>query len=205
MTDRYIAYVIKVPGKFADAVAYLDIETRKVPCRYEFPSGEKLSRRWSAFIGGVAYNGFIKIIESAGNEQEFLAGLRSAVGKADTVIYRATRQFDEMVLKGRFTYARRGPADVPFYPAMAGADALTWDVRRHLGPIDGLRERELDSRYVSVTYERTPGLVLVHNLRDVVELILAYGEPDPEADEWGRRVLTDLDYADAVLFGPHGI
>jgi len=203
---NYASYQINVPGTFlGDQTAYLDIETRKVPCEWSFPNGTPLSRRWMAFIAGVAVKGKITIIESAGDEHSFLSGVRMAIGEADTIIYRATNKFDEGVLKGRYTYARRGLAEVAFYPAMPDAEELTWDRRRDLGALEGVRERELDSRYVSVTYERNPGLVLVHNLRDVVELILAYGEPDAEADTWGRKVLTDLDFADAELFGPSGV
>jgi hypothetical protein len=203
---NYVTYQIDVPGRFlGDSTAYLDLETRKVPCEWSFPNGVPLGRRWMAFIAGVATAGKITIVESAGDEHSFLSGTRMAIGEADTVIYRATNTFDEGILKGRYTYARRGWADEAFYPVMPDAEELTWDRRRHLGAIDGLRERELDSRYVSTTYERNPGLVLVHNLRDVVELVLAYGEPDAEADTWGRKVLTDLDFADAVMFGPHEV
>lgn len=202
----YVSYQVKVPGRFlGGSTAYLDLETRKVPCEWAFPNGTPLKRRWMAFIAGVATKGKITIVESAGDEHSFLSGTRMAIGEADTVIYRATNVFDEGILKGRYTYNRRGLADEPFYPAMPDAEELTWDRRRDLGALEGVRERELDSRYVSVTYERNPGLVLVHNLRDVVELVLAYGEPDEEASSWGRKVLTDLDFADSELFGPDGV
>jgi hypothetical protein len=197
-------WTVPVPGRFLDAIAYLDLETRKVPCRWVFPSGEKLGRRWSAFIAGVATRGSIKIVESAGDERAFLAGVRAAVGKADTILYRATNTFDEGILRGRYTYARRGWAPEPFYPAMPDADTLTWDRRKHdpRNPWQAMRERELDSRYVSVTYERDSALVLVHNLRDIVELIGAYGEPDAKCEKWCKRVLTDADFAYVQVFGP---
>jgi hypothetical protein len=199
----YVTHEIAVPGHFLDEkTAYLDLETRKVPCEWNFPNGTPLGRRWMAFIAGVATKGTIRIIESAGDEHSFLSGTRMAIGEADTIIYRATNSFDEGILKGRYTYSRRGWADEPFYPAMPDAEKLTWDRRRDLGDLADVRERELDSRYVSVTYERNPGLVLVHNLRDVVELVLAYGKPDAEAGAWGRKILTDLDFADLELFGP---
>jgi hypothetical protein len=200
METGYVTWPIEVPGRFRSGICYLDIETRKVPCRWAFPNGVPLRRRWSAFMVGVTSFRRITIVESAGDEREFLAGVREAIGEADTVLYRGTRQFDEMVLKGRFTYARRGPAEVPFYPAMPGAEELTWDQRRVLPePWRTLRERELDSRYVPEVYERDPVLVLVHNLRDVVELIAGYGEPDEECAAWCRRVLTDVTFADVLL------
>src|ERR1700746_3344880 len=206
MTKGYVPWSCPIPGKYLDGIAYLDIETRKVPCRWWFPeTGVPLSRRWSAFMVGVAARGAVTIVESAGNEADLLAGARAAIGGLDTVLYFGTRQFDEMVLKGRFTYARRGAAEEPFYPAMPGAEELTWDRRRPPlpEPWDSVRERELDSRYVPEAYERNPGLVLVHKFRDVVQIIAAYGEPDEECEAWCRKVLGDVTFADAEINGSY--
>jgi len=203
MTSGFVTWTVPVPGRFLDAIAYLDLETRKVPCRWTSPAGEKLGRRWMAFLAGVATCGKIVLVESAGDESWFLTGVREAIGDADTVLYRATNTFDEGILKGRYTYARRGWAPEPFYPAMVGAEELTWDRRKHEPDSEwqSLRKRELDSRYVSETYERDSALVMIHLLRDVVELIGAYGEPDEECDAWCRKVLTDDRLAFEVIFG----
>jgi hypothetical protein len=200
--NRPVTWDIEVPGTFRDAIAYLDLETRKVPCRWHFPNGVPLSRRWMAFIAGVATAGRIRIVESAGDEREFLKGVRAAIGHADTVLYSSKNKFDEGILKGRFTYARRGWADEAFYPPMPGADSLDWDRRSGETLYTRLREVELDSRYVPSVYERDSALVLVHNLRDVVAMIAGYGEPDAECEQWCRRVLTDIDYAYSQVFGP---
>jgi hypothetical protein len=194
---------MKVPGNFRNDAAFLDLETVKVPCDWVSPAGEKLSRRWSAFLAGVAIAGSIVIVEATGSEEAFLTGVAEAVAPATTVVYRATRKFDEMILKGRYTYARRGPAPEPFYPAMPGAEDLEWVCERPdpTGEWEAMRERELASADVSATYENDSGLVLIHLLRDMAELIGAYGEPDKECAEWCRRVLTDSDFAEEVLFG----
>lgn len=199
----YVTWTVEVPGRFLDAVAYLDLETRKVPCKWAFPNGVPLGRRWMAFLAGVARSGRIVLVESAGDERWFLEGVREAIGEADTVLYRATNTFDEGILKGRYTYARRGWADEAFYPAMPGAEDLTWDRKKHEPDSEWqkLRERELDSRYVAEAYERDSSLVLIHLLRDVVEMIGAYGEPDEAADAWCRRVLTDVRFAERAIFG----
>jgi hypothetical protein len=195
-------YHVPVPGKFlGENVAYLDLETRKVPCDWQFPSGEKLRRRWSAFLAGVALAGEISIVETAGSEIDFLQAIADTVYPADTVIYRATRQFDEMILKGRFTNARRALAAEPFYPAMPGAEELTWDCRKH-DPDSAwqqARPGDIPSRDVPVHYELNPGLVLVHLLRDVAELIGAYGQPDPTCEAWLRQVLDDPVFTDSLL------
>lgn len=196
-------YERKVPGNFRCDAAFLDLETVKVPCDWTSPAGERLGRRWSAFLAGVAIAGSIVIVERDGSEEDFLTGVSYAVAPAEMVVYRATRKFDEMILKGRYTYARRGPAAEPFYPAMPGAESLAWTCERPdpTGVWESMRDRELASAKVSETYAADPGLVLIHLLRDVAELIGAYGEPDEECAEWCRRVLTDSEFAEEILFG----
>jgi hypothetical protein len=203
MHNDYGMYRVAVPGKFlGDNVAYLDLETRKVPCDWSFPSGERLRRRWSAFLAGIATAGEITIVETASSEREFLQATRDSIGAADTVIYRATRQFDEMILKGRFTNARRALAAEPFYLAMPGAEALTWDCRKHDPESEwqAMRARELPSKEVPAMYEINPDLVMLHLLRDMAELIGAYGQPDPTCEAWLRRVLTDPVFGDSLLY-----
>jgi hypothetical protein len=198
----YDSWSVEVPGKFRSDVTFLDLETVKVPCYWTSPAGERLGRRWSAFLAGVTSFRRITIVEATGGEEAFLTGVREAIDSG-TVVYRATRKFDEMILKGRYTYARRGPAPVPFYPAMPGAETLEWVCERPnpTGEWEAMRERELASKDVSETYATDSGLVLIHLLRDVAELIGAYGEPDEECAAWCRRVLTDSAFAENVLFG----
>lgn len=199
----YDSWSVSVPGSWRDDRAYLDIETVKVPCDYRFASGERLGRRWSAFLAGVATGGSVVLVERTAGEEDFLTGVAEAVWPATTVVYRATRKFDEMILKGRYTYARRGPAPEPFYPAMPGAEDLAWDCRRPEpgSRIESMRERELESARVSETYATDAELVLIHCLRDVVELIAAYGEPDGTCLRWCEKVLADRGLAELVLFG----
>jgi hypothetical protein len=141
-------------------------------------------------------------VEAAGDERAFLKGTREAIGHADTVIYRATRQFDEMILKGRFTNARRALAAEPFYPAMPGAEELTWDCRKHdpNSEWQSFRASDIPSKDVPVHYELNPGLVMLHLLRDVCELVGAYGQPDETCEAWLRQVLTDPVFADSLLY-----
>lgn len=196
---------VKIPGRYLDGTAYLDLETVKVPCDWKSPAGERLTKRWSAFLAGVTCGSEILLVEREDEpELDYLGMVREAIFKADTVLYRATRNFDEMILKGRYTYVRRGPASVPFYSVMPGAEDLTWDCRKPdpTGRWESMRERELPSKEVSATYRTDPGRVLVHLLRDVCELIGAYGEPDAECEAWLTRVLTDWNFADSLLFGP---
>jgi len=201
-------YVIPVPGKFAEGVAFLDLETRKVPIGptemspdgLVMKNGELLRRRWQAFLAGVARDGEIRIVEYEDDEYDFLVAVRGAIGNADTVVYGATRQFDEMILKGRFTNARRAHENLPFFPAMPGASELWW---RCIGtaPHDYPRSADVPSREVSRSYvEGRYASVLAHNLRDVCELILAVGDPDAECRSWCLQVLYDLPFAVEEIF-----
>jgi hypothetical protein len=199
----YNLWTVDVPGSFRSDVCFLDLETVKVPARpgFRLKTGEPLGRRWSAFLAGVTSYRRISLVERYGSEEAFLAGVREEIGSARTVVYRATRKFDEMILKGRFTYARRGPEDVPFYPAMPGAERLDWRCERPDpdGFWESVRVRELDSANVSGTYRTDPGLVRLHLLRDVAELIGAYGEPSERCGQWLVRVLSDDNFARDLL------
>jgi hypothetical protein len=223
-----IQYLVGAPGKFDFNRVYLDLETVKVPCDttgrgyHVIKTGEPLTKRWSVFMAGIGresaewipdmephrgYGGVVEILElSSAGEEDLLSDIAKAVDTRQ-VLYRATRKFDEMILKGRYTYARRGPEPVPFYPAMPGAEDLTWICERPDpdGFAEKLRERELMSKGLYDLWRRDDAvhdLVLIHNLRDVVELILAYGGPDPECFAWCKRVLTSREFARYQIFGP---
>lgn len=200
---RYGLTVVSVPGRFRSDVTHLDLETVKVPAEpgFTMKTGEPLGRRWSAFLAGVSSFRRITIVEKVRSEEAFLRGVRDAVESGE-VVYCATRKFDEMILRGRFTYARRGPEDVPFYPAMPGASGLSWRCLRSADyeRLRPLRGEDVPSKDVSSVYAINPGAVMVHLLRDVATLILMDGEPDAECEAWLRRVLSDWMFADSSLF-----
>ena len=49
------SYEIKIPGRFTRGVAFLDLETWKVPVPGDFrmANGEPLRNRWSVALAGV--------------------------------------------------------------------------------------------------------------------------------------------------------
>lgn len=192
-------YVVPVPGQFDAGVAFLDLETQKVPCDYRMANGEILRQRWSVLMAGVARDGRVRLFERT-EEAELLAAVAEAVA-GGPIVYAAPREFDEMILRGRFTNARRAHASAPFFPAMPGAESVRWrNVRRDLVSAD--RAPDVPSREVPARVEdgRDYELVLVHLLRDVVELLLAAGNPDAECDAWCRRVLAITAFASEAVF-----
>jgi hypothetical protein len=196
-------FVIPVPGNFPTGIAYLDLETKKVPTNplFTMKNGEILRRRWAVFMAGVARNGEIRLIDGEG-EEGILAGITNACWGSDEVMYAATREFDEMITKGRFTNARRAHEDRPFFPAAYGAESWNW---WNLGPIPddlrALRGSDLPGKGVYETFlSGREDLVMIHLLRDVATLILMGSDYDQECERWIKRVLAYEKFARDEIF-----
>jgi hypothetical protein len=194
-------YELKVPGWFEGTM--LDLETVKVPTAegFRLPSGEPLRRRWSIALAGVARDGRVWIVAGEGDEATALEELGDALASSETVTYAATREFDEMICRGRFTNARRAHLPAPTFPVVPGAEEIGW---RNLGASSRVSREanDLPSRDVPAALARGDvDAVMVHLLRDVAELILLAGRPDATASEWCSRVLREPGFALAELYG----
>lgn len=156
--------------------ALVDIETRKVPAPPGFvmPNGEPMRRRWQVFLVGVSVGGRDWILEG-GSEVELLrkvADLLELEG-VEEIVYMATREFDEMILKGRFTNARRAHLHEPGpWPALPGADRYVWTClnpkkveRDERGP-DDVPSKEIPERWAKGERD----LVRLHLAADLLEL-----------------------------------
>lgn len=192
-------YEILVPGKFRNGSALLDLETVKVATGgFEMANGENLKNRWSIRMAGVALDGKIGLLDSEGVELDILGALADEISTAAEVVYGATREFDEMISKGRFTNARRAHEATPFFPSVPEADELPW---RNVGVAKSGNYRAADcpSREVPVLIARGDvagwELVMIHLLRDVVDLILEAGDPDEECAAFCRYVLASSGFA----------
>jgi hypothetical protein len=88
--------------------------------------------------------------------------------------YEATREFDEMVLRGRFTNARR--AHSPYCGNWPNLDSLpiTWkNLRKTQKPkSEVFRKFDLLSKDVPLTWTSNPKLVAIHCKNDVIETFL---------------------------------
>lgn len=209
----YETYEIAVPGKFDLDVAFLDLETVKVPCCYVMANGEVLKNRWGIALTGVALNGRIALMMPCEIDDDlFLGDLGELLSGTSAVVYAGTREFDEMICRGRFTTARRAHAPEPFYPAVAAAEYLPWKRLRTAHLADGPRGEDCDSRDVPALLGYRPvgggrklppdfERVMVHLLRDVAELILLAGNPDRTCRLWSRAILADYDAAREEIFG----
>lgn len=217
MTTGYETWRIEVPGTFASDVAYLDLETAKFPCEHQMANGEMLKSRWGIIWAGIALDGEISLMAPCQEgDALFLDAVGVVLAEGSSVVYSATREFDEMICRGRFTTARRAHAPEPFYPAVAGAEELNWKNVRGIHELVSAagveRGEDCPSRDVPALAGFAPvgggrklpidmDRVMIHLLRDVAEMILALGEPDAVCREWCVLVLTSWDFASDEIFG----
>jgi hypothetical protein len=196
-----ITVTVPIPGRVSDGTAYLDIETRKVDFGKYLDDGWLLKKRWSAFAIGIAAAGVVTL-NATYDEPLLLKSAAELIGHR-SVTYAATRQFDEMILKGKFTHARRAHADRPMYEAMPGASGMRWrniyrEVRESNRSL--VREFDIESKQVPFywcTDQRKT--ILVHLLRDVLELVFADGKLNAEARAFIRLVLFSNTYAESLI------
>jgi hypothetical protein len=122
-------------------IAYLDIETRKIDAGPGFPQ----RRRWQPFMVGLGLwspdRGWkVYLLEEGGKYGEaFLIDALASVLRdrgIEEIRYGATREFDEMVLRGRFTNARRAhlPEPPPWWPNLNEFPVRWVNVARRSAP-----------------------------------------------------------------------
>jgi hypothetical protein len=114
----------------------LDIETRKVetPLGYTMPNGEVMRRRWRPFLIGLGFADDETILVGQDDPEQDEKDLLFAAWQClwyrgiKTIYYGASRrEFDEMVLKGRFTNARRAHLPEPGpWPHLKDAEKFRW-------------------------------------------------------------------------------
>lgn len=177
-------------------VGCLDLETIKVPAPADFvmSNGERLRLRWSVAMAAFALKGEIAFVYGD-SEAQRLRDLGYLFSRVSTVVYSATREFDEMIVKGRFTNARRAHEPEPFFPFVPEAERVEW---RNLGTgLYNLPERQgdIDSKDVPAALSRNSKLltekVAVHLLRDVADLIAITARTKP-AREWNKIVANSF-------------
>jgi hypothetical protein len=167
-------------------------------------NGEMLRNRWSIAMYGVALNGEIHLSSNLTEAANLVGlGLILTMGDVKEIVYAATREFDEMIAKGRFTNARRAHEAQPFYTPVPGAAELPW---RCLGgkfsdEVIALRGPDLPSKGIAEHIEHNWDDVAVHLMRDVVSLILMERQSDLICQDWCEHVLSDFDFAHEQIMG----
>lgn len=192
-----INLLVPLPGRASDGIAYIDIETRKIEFDKQLPDGWFMKRRWSAFMIGVGTAEGIRIMATY-DEPALLLAASQTIGNR-VAVYAGTREFDEMILKGRFTNARRAHSREQIYPAMPGASGLVWkNIHRQASVTASALNRAVDTPSKGVNETWCSGdrdLVLIHNLRDVAELIYAGQQCDAKVRAWIRMIMYSNEYA----------
>ena len=152
-------------------ILWLDIETRKVPA----PAGWPQRNRWQTFMIGIAGAmdpGVMFAEVRSGTERELVDWISEFENYE--IRYCATREFDEMVLRGRFTNARRAHSPVAgSWPNLDG-EKLRWrNIRKTMRERSWDRAMDCSGRDVpSLWAAGREELVATHCLRDVLENVM---------------------------------
>jgi len=154
---------------------WLDIETRKVPA----PVGWSQKMRWEPFmvaIAGAMDPGIFFATVVSGTEEEMVQWVNEFAGYE--IRYLATREFDEMVLRGRFTNARRAHSMSPgSWPNLDSADIRWTNIRKVATEPTWTRAADVRGRDVPMEWAAgARRVVATHCLRDVLENVLR--DPD---------------------------
>lgn len=162
------------PASFEGSV-YLDIETIKT----DAPKGWPQKRRWRTFMVGLGFvmDGKFCVEVLATDDEKAMMKLVAERIRGKRVVYGATREFDEMVLKGRFTNARRAHHPTPGpWPNVSNVPC-SWDnigkIMRAVGRIK--RTEDIESKNAPVVWSESEDVssVVRHNALDVLETMLA--------------------------------
>lgn len=151
---------------------WIDIETKKV----DAPDGWGYKKRWSCFMACVAnfdnYNN-LRVTILYGDESLLINRLKKRLDGFCQIEYSGTRQFDEMVLKGRFTNARRALSPVPGEWANLDLEPFDWkNIWNELKGKEVNRASDIESKFVPDAWKKgQTTIVLLHCLRDVLEMI----------------------------------
>ena len=174
MNDVFEQYRFKLEKRdgIPEGVTWLDIETEKVLADNSW--GQKM--RWRTFMAGIAWvdAGYLYVGIVSDSESGIISWLRKIL-KGEEVRYCATREFDEMVLRGRFTNARRAHAEKPGkWPNLNSERSITWtNIRKNALARTWERAEDVESKDVpAVWQDGQRKLVATHCFRDVLENVL---------------------------------
>ena len=194
---EYECIKIKIPAEFItvrdERTSWVDIETVKAPVDPPIKvKNEFCRKRWEPVMIGVGYrfegDWWVDITFNWADWPKFF---EMYILDSDTMVYRATRKFDEMILKGRFWNARRAFfEDKP--EGWPGINEEAFEFVNIYNKMDEPppRGEDIPSKDIPKVWPRRFNDMLVHLFRDVVELIMM----DPlvtviEAEELGFLML----------------
>lgn len=170
-------------------ILWLDIETRKV----DAPASWSQKRRWQPFMLGMAAAsdpGVMWAMVVSGTEAELVEHLKDFEGYE--IRYAATREFDEMVLRGRFTNARRAHSkNAGSWPNVDTVDLKWKNIRKQLRHRGWERAADVASKDVPTVWSANgyhQKLVAKHCLRDVLDMFLRDDDVDVSTSLFSKLV-----------------
>jgi len=154
-------------------VAWFDVECVKAPISH--PEWGMKSRTVPVMVGAIVcdWEGEISWFQTE-TEEETIALLQMLADDGFELRYSATRSYDELVVTGRWTYVRRGPAEKPG-PWKAVVGGRFRNIRNVEGHIGFDREADIASKDIPEAWGKPEYMdaIRLHNLRDVLLLVLS--------------------------------
>lgn len=165
---------------------WIDIETEKIKIdRWIRETGEAVGLRWNPILIGTGFlhegRWFVEISFDWSSWTGFVEAMKE---DTDLMIYNATREFDEMILKGRFHNARRAhfPEKPDHYPGISEKTFDWLNIRKVAKEKIFERDCDIESKNVPTAWKKgEEKRVFVHLFRDVVGLILQ--DPDTTVND----------------------
>lgn len=196
-------FVFPVEGIAQTDLVWLDIECDKIVA----PTSWNYSTRTRVTMVGLAY--WIPnemVIEVISGEEAAIIGYLTKKLNGKTVIFKGTHSYDRLVLEGRWTYVRRGPSEVAGdWPHLENGIVREWinlsssGEKHNLRPVPVSRSFDVASKDVPATLPVDYEIVLLHNVRDVIEL-LAMDKRSPLFDlDWTILTGDRVDALDALF------
>lgn len=170
MSERYFYASEDVLPK---GVAWFDVECVKSPISH--PEWGMKTRTVPVMVGVIVcdWDGGISWFQTE-TEEETIDLLQMLADDGIELRYAATRSYDELVVTGRWTYARRGAAEKPgpWKAVVGGKFRNLRNVEKHAG-FD--REFDIASKDILEAWGKPEYMdaIRLHNLRDVLLLVLS--------------------------------
>lgn len=154
-------------------IAWFDVECVKKPISH--PEWALKTRTVPVMVGVIVcdFEGKISWRQTE-TEDETIDLLQKLANDGYELRYSATRSYDELVVTGRWLYARRGAAEKPG-PWKAVVGGKFWNIRKVENHIGFDREFDIASKDILEAWGKPEYMdaIRLHNLRDVLLLVMS--------------------------------
>lgn len=181
-------------------MSIIDIETKKISIdHFKMPNGELLKKIWEPTMIGTCYifeNELCASVVFEWEDCDWRFTFDRLRENCKILYYDATREFDEMICKGRFTNARRAHLPIPGPWKHLSNKMFDWINVRYYSNVHIKRSKDIPSKEIAswdgCSDDSRTEIIIVHCLRDVIQ---TYGEMGLPLTCNANKFLTDNKFA----------